>query len=73
MTLVGCDNANKVISSKISNCRFSDHDLNIIKLKTDDIERGPGSLIINLNTIESDYFKQIFTAWIMGNGKDKIC
>jgi hypothetical protein len=30
-------------------------------------------LIINLNTIESDYFKQIFTAWIMGNGKDKIC
>jgi hypothetical protein len=62
-----------VISSKISNCRFSDHDLNIIKLKTDDIERGPGSLIINLNTIESDYFKQIFTARIMGNGKDKIC
>ena len=62
MTLVGCDNANKVISSKISNCPFSDQDLNI-KLKTDDIERGPGSWIINLNTIKSDYFKQIFTEW----------
>ena len=63
LTLVGCDNANKVISSKISNCPFSDHNLNIIKLKTDDIERGPGSWIINLNTIKSDYLKKKITEW----------
>jgi len=36
------------------------HDLNIIKLKTDDIERGPGSWIMNLkNIIIFDYFKHI--------------
>jgi len=63
LTLVGCDNANKVISSKISNSPFHYHDLNIIKLKTDDKERGPGSWIMNLNSIKSDYFKQIFTEW----------
>jgi hypothetical protein len=43
LTLVGCDDANKVISSKISNCPFSDQGLNTIKLKTDDIEREHGS------------------------------
>ena len=63
LTLVGCDNASKVISSKIGNCPFRDHDLNIIKLKTNDIERGPGNWIMNLNTSKSDYFKQIFTEW----------
>ena len=61
LSLVGCDTANKVISRKIGNCPFSDHDLNIIKLKTNDIEMRPGSLIMNLNTIKSDYFKQCFT------------
>ena len=61
LALVGRDNVNKVISYKISNCAFSDHDVNIIKLKTDDIEWGPGSWIMNLNIIKSDYFKQIFT------------
>jgi hypothetical protein len=35
-----------------------DHDFNIIKLKTNGIEMGPGSWIMNLNTIKSDYFKQ---------------
>ena len=40
LTLVGCDNANKVISCKISNCPFSDHDLNLIKLKTDELVAG---------------------------------
>jgi hypothetical protein len=63
LTLVGSDNANKVISSKSSNYPFSDHNLNIIKLKTDDIEKGPGSWIMNLNTIKSDYLKQIFPDW----------
>jgi hypothetical protein len=37
LTLVGCDTANKVISRKISNCHFSDHHFNIIKLKTNGI------------------------------------
>jgi hypothetical protein len=58
LTLVGCDTANKVISREISNCPFSDHDFNIIKLKTNGIEMGPGSWIMNLNTIKSDYFKR---------------
>ena len=58
MTLVGCDTANKVIPRKISNCSFSDHDFNIIKLKTNGIEMRPGSWIKNLNTTKSDYFKQ---------------
>ena len=57
LTLVGCDNVTEVISCKISNCPFSDHDLNNIYLKTDDIERGPGSRIMNFNTIKSDYLK----------------
>jgi hypothetical protein len=52
-----------VISCKISNCHFSDHDLNLSKLKTDDIERWTGSWIINLNTITYDYFKQMLTEW----------
>ena len=63
LTLVGCENVTKVISCKISNCPFSDHDLNLIKLKTDDIERWTGSWIINLNTITYDYFKQMLTEW----------
>jgi hypothetical protein len=54
LTLVGCDTANKVISRKIGNCSLSDHGLNIIKLKTNDIEMRPGSWIMNLNTIKSD-------------------
>ena len=58
LTLVGSDNANKS-----SNYPFSDHNLNNIKLKIDDIEKGPGSWIMNLNTIKSDYMKQIFTDW----------
>ena len=63
MAFVGCDNVTKVISCKISNCPYSDHNLNNIRLKTDDIERGPGSWIMNFNTIKSDYFKQMFTDW----------
>jgi hypothetical protein len=61
LTLVGSDTANKVISRKIDNCSFRDHDLNIIKLKTNDIEMRSGSWIMNLNTIKSDYLKQCFT------------
>jgi hypothetical protein len=63
LTLVGCENVTKVISCKISNFPYSDHDLNNIKLKTDDIETGPGSWIVNFNTIKSVYFKQMFTDW----------
>jgi hypothetical protein len=58
LTLVGCDTANKVISRTISNCPFSDHYLNIIKLKINGIEMGPGSWIMNLNTIKSDNCKR---------------
>ena len=63
MAFVGCDNVTKEISCKISNCPYSDHNLNNIRLKTDDIERGPGSWIMNFSTIKSDYFKQMFTDW----------
>ena len=47
-----------MISRKISNCPLSDHDFNIIKIKTNGIEMGPGSWIMNLNTIKSDYSKR---------------
>ena len=48
-----------MISREISNCPFSDHDFNIIKLKTNGIEMGPGSWIVNLNTTKFDCFKQL--------------
>ena len=44
------------------NCPFSDHNLNIIELKTNDIEMGHGSWIMNLNAIKSNYSKQFYTA-----------
>ena len=34
-----------------------------MKLNVCDITRGSGTWIINLHTIRSDYFRQVFTNW----------
>ncbi|CAC5383636.1 E3.1.11.2 [Mytilus coruscus] len=49
-----CDKSlsNKVYNVGISHCPFSDHDLVSFKLKLDEIQRGPGIWIMNINTIK---------------------
>ena len=42
---------------------FSDHDIIITKLKTEDINRGPGMWIMNLETIKSEQFRHAFKIW----------
>ncbi|CAC5413899.1 E3.1.11.2 [Mytilus coruscus] len=59
----------KFLSCKISNTSiftfpFSDHDIVTSKIKLNDIERGPGMWIMNLNTIKTDEFSNAFkTFW----------
>ena len=52
-----------IINIKIIHCPFSDHDIKIMKLNVCDITRGSGTWIMNLHTIRSDYFRQVFTNW----------
>ena len=52
-----------IINIKIIHCPFSDHDIKIMKLNICDITRGSGTWIMNLHTIRSDYFRQVFTNW----------
>jgi hypothetical protein len=70
LTLVGCDNANKVIPSKISNCPFSEQGLNTIKLKTDDniLHVGP-SISKNLSIYKMNCFRSalLFEQYILFN------
>ncbi|CAC5423972.1 unnamed protein product [Mytilus coruscus] len=60
-----CDKSlsNKVYNVGISHCPFSDHDLVSFKLKLDEIQRGPGIWIMNINTIKSEEFKNAFEIW----------
>jgi hypothetical protein len=52
-----------IINIKIIHCPFSDHDIKIMKLNVCDITRGSGTWIMNLHTIRSDYFQQVFANW----------
>ena len=52
--------SSKLYDSQIKNCPFSDHDMVTTKLKIDEIERGPGIWIMNLNTIKSNQFQTAF-------------
>jgi hypothetical protein len=45
-----------VFGTRINHFPFSDHDIIITKLKTEDINRGPGMWIMNLETIKSEQF-----------------
>ena len=51
------------LNIKIIHCPFSDLDIKIMKLNVCDITRGSGTWIMNLHTIRSDYFRQVFTNW----------
>ena len=57
-----CSNAvsSKVFGTRINHFPFSDHDIIITKLKTEDINRGPGMWIMNLETIKSEQFRHAF-------------
>ena len=44
----------KILNTRIITFPFSDHDIVTSKIKLDDIERGPGMWIMNLNTIKTD-------------------
>jgi hypothetical protein len=52
-----------VFGTRINHFPFSDHDIIITKLKTEDINRGPGVWIMNLETIKSEQFRHAFTIW----------
>ena len=60
-----CSNAvgSKVFGTRINHFPFSDHDIIITKLKTEDINRGPGMWIMNLETIKSEQFRHAFKIW----------
>ena len=53
----------KVYNVGIEHCPFNDHDLVSFKLKLDEIQRGPGIWIMNINTIKSEEFKKASTIW----------
>ena len=55
--------SSKIFDSRINNFPFSDHNVVSIKIKLDDIQRGPGIWVMNLNTIKSDLFKNTFQTW----------
>ncbi|VDI28341.1 Hypothetical predicted protein, partial [Mytilus galloprovincialis] len=60
-----CDKnlSNKVYNVGIAHCPFSDHDLVSFKLKLDEIQRGPGIWIMNINTIKSEEFNNALKIW----------
>ena len=60
-----CSNAlsSKVFGTRINHFPFSDHDIIITKLKTQDINRSPGMWIMNLETIKSEQFRHAFKIW----------
>ena len=60
-----CSNSltSKLLDSKINHFPFSDHDICTVKVKIEDIERGPGIWVMNLNTIKSETFISAFTTW----------
>lgn len=61
-----CSNSlsSKLLDPKIKHFPFSDHDICTVKVKLEDIERGPGIWVMNLNTIKSETFISVFnTCW----------
>ena len=60
-----CSNSltSKLLDSKINHFPFSDHDICTVKVKIEDIERGPGIWVMNLNTIKSETFISAFNTW----------
>ena len=52
-----------MFGTRINHFPFSDHDIIITKLKTEDINRGPGMWIMNLETIKSEQFRHAFKIW----------
>ena len=60
-----CSNAvsSKVFGTRINHFPFSDHDIIITKLKTEDINRDPSMWIMNLETIKSEQFRHAFKIW----------
>jgi hypothetical protein len=60
-----CSNvvSSKVFGTQINHFPFSDHDVVITKLKTQDINRSPGMWIMNLETIKSEQFRHAFKIW----------
>jgi len=60
-----CSNSlsSKLLDSKIKHFPFSDHDICTVKVKLEDIERGPGIWVMNLNTIKSETFISVFNTW----------
>jgi len=60
-----CSNSfsSKLLDSKIKHFPFSHHDICTVKVKLEDIERGPGIWVMHLNTIMSETFISAFNNW----------
>ena len=52
-----------MFGTRINHFPSSDHDIIITKLKTEDINRGPGMWIMNLETINSEQFRHASKIW----------
>ena len=60
-----CSNrlSSKLLDSKIKHIPFSDHDICTVKVKLEDVERGPGIWVIHWNTIKLETFISAFKTW----------
>ena len=64
MILVPSEYDSNITNVGISTCIYSDHSFVYLTIKTDDIDRGPGSWIMNKTVIQSNDFKNLFnTFW----------
>ena len=64
-----CSNSlsSKLLDSKIKHFPFSDHDICTVKVKLEDVEKGPGIWVMNLNTIKSGTFNTWCPTWKNSN------
>ena len=70
-----CSNSlsSKLLDSKIKHFPFSDHDICTVKVKLEDVERGRGICVMNLNTISQDrLFRPLILAFGGLYGKNKL-
>ena len=60
-----CSNnlSSKLLAQIIKHFPFRDHDICRVKVKREDIERGPGIWVMNLNTMKSETFISAFNTW----------
>ena len=60
-----CSNSlsSKLLDSKIKHFPFNDHGICTVKVKLEDIERGPGIWVMNFNTIKLETIISAFITW----------